>query len=94
MLLSVIYQKKIARKKKTRNITFSELKVSEYLLENVNTSLSKTIFGLISRTFDVKEHNPWEYNDDLCVKCQEFNERMDHFFQCNSYGDTLNVDGN
>ena len=58
----------------------------------MNTSLSKNIFGLRSRTFDVKEYNPWRYNDDLCVKCQEFKETMDHFVQCNSYGDKLKID--
>ena len=35
------------KKDKTRDIKFNELKMSEYLLKNIKTSLSKTIFSEI-----------------------------------------------
>ena len=41
--------------KNTKEISFDELKSSEYLLDNRSTSLSKIIFSLRSKTFDIKE---------------------------------------
>ena len=52
-----------SNKEKTKNITFSELKMSEYLHKNIKTSISKTIFAIRSKTFDVKEYNPCKYRD-------------------------------
>jgi hypothetical protein len=39
----------------TKEITFTELRTSEYLLNNRNTRLSKMIFSLRSRSFDIKK---------------------------------------
>ena len=64
----------------------------EYLTKNVNTSISKIIFGIRSKTFDVKEYNPWRYKDDLCVMCLETTETMEHFTQCKGYGETIDMD--
>ena len=54
----------------TKEITFSELRSSEYLLNNRNTRLSKIIFSLRSRTFDIKTWQSWNYFDNLCVSCE------------------------
>ena len=66
--------------------------MSEYLHKNIKTSISKTIFAIRSKTFDVKEYNPWKYRDGFCVKCPEVIETMEHFVACKEYGETLNVD--
>ena len=68
------------------------MKMSEYLTKNVNTSISKIIFGIRSKTFDVKEYNPWRYKDDLCVMCLETTETMEHFAHCKGYGETIDMD--
>ena len=56
--------------KNTKDIIFDELKPSEYLLDNRNTSLSKIIFSLRSKTYDIKEWQPWKYFNNLCVACE------------------------
>ena len=45
------------RKDKKKNIKFHELKISEYLLKNVKTSLSKTIISGRSKTLGIKQWN-------------------------------------
>ena len=57
----------------------------DYLLENENCSSSKNIFSIRSQTLDIKEWKPWNYEDNLCVKCSIFAETMDHFVTCESY---------
>ena len=69
----------------TKEIVFNELKTSEYLLDNRNTSLSKIIFSLRSKTFDIKKWQPWKYHDNLCVACELKEENMNHFLTCTSY---------
>ena len=79
------------QKAKTREIKFSELKISGYLVEIKSTSVLKIIFSTRSKTLDIKENNPWKYELDLCVMCLEVSEIMDHFINCDSYGDKLEV---
>ena len=75
------------QKEKTRHILFEELKVSEYLLENRNRSLSIIIFSVRSQTLDIKEWKPWKYVVNLCVMCNIYAETMDHFVCCTAYGE-------
>ena len=66
--------------------TFSELRTSEYLLNNRNTRLNKVIFRLRSRTFDIKKTwQPWIYFDNLCVSYEIKEETMSNFHNCESY---------
>ena len=48
--------------------------------------MTKVIFSVRSKTLDIKEWQPWKYNDDLCVKCENSPETMDHFVTCVEYG--------
>ena len=73
-------------KSKTKHIVFEKLEMSEYLVRNESTALSKIIFSVRAGTFDVKSWNEWNYSDKLCVMCQEENEDMEHFMNCSSYG--------
>ena len=59
--------------------------MNEYLLKNRSTKISKTIFEIRAGTFDVKAWKKWEYNDNLCVACEVFEETMDHFMKCEGY---------
>ena len=52
----------------------------------LNTSLSKIIFSLRSKTYDIKTWQPWKYFDNLCVICELKAETMEHFLTCESYG--------
>ena len=52
--------KKTTQKKKTRQISFNEIKMSEYLFSNIKTSTSKTIFRIRSKTLDLKNMEPME----------------------------------
>ena len=47
------------------------------------TKLSKLIHNLHAQTIDVKENNPWNYEDNLCI-CEEKAETQLHIFSCNS----------
>ena len=71
---------------KTRDICFKELKTSDYLLDNRNTTLSKVIFSLRSKTLDIKTWQPWKYFDNLCVLCELKEETISHFLNCNVGG--------
>ena len=42
-------------KDKTRTVSFTELKMTEYLNENKRTSLLKLIFSMRSKTLDIKD---------------------------------------
>ena len=59
--------------------------MSGYLKENKRKALSKIIFNLRSKKLNIKEFQPWSYEDNLCVKCEIFSETMDHFATCNEY---------
>ena len=73
-------------KEKTKDIVFEQLKMSDYLAVNENTSLSRIIFSIRSKTLDIKEWQPWKYTDNLCVQCEKVPETMDHFVTCVEYG--------
>ena len=64
----------------TKEIFFEELRTSGYLLDNRNTTLSKIIFSLRSRTFDIKNWQQWKYFDNLCVACEIKTETMNYFW--------------
>ena len=72
-------------KKKTKDIHFNELKMSKYLERNQRTVLSKIIFSVRSKTLDIKEYHPWNYFTDLCVRCENNPETMNHFMTCGAY---------
>ena len=59
--------------------------MNSYLKENKRKSLSHIIFHIRSKTLNIKEYKPWNYVDNLCVKCEIFSETMDHFVSCKSY---------
>ena len=61
------------------------MKLSNYLDDNRNHSLSKIIFSVRSRTLDIKLWQPWKYFDNLCVLCETKSETMDHFMCCKAY---------
>ena len=73
-------------KTKTKHIVFENLKMREYLKQNVNISLSKTIFSTRSGTLDIKAWNSWNYENTLCVMCKLWEENFQHFMTCSSYG--------
>ena len=79
-----------AKRDKTKNIVFPELKMSQYIYENKNTSLTRVIFSIRSKTLDVKDWNPWNYENLSCLQCVEI-ETMDHFVSCQKYGEALDV---
>ena len=58
------------------------------MLDNRNTTLSKVIFSLRSKTLDIKTWQPWKYFDNLCVLCELKEETISHFFNCNTYDET------
>jgi hypothetical protein len=72
-------------KEKTKHIEFKELKMSEYLRKNTNSQISKIIFSIRSKTFDIKVWQEWKYNDNACVACGVNAEDMDHFLKCQAY---------
>ena len=77
--------KENSSKTKTKDIQFSELKMSDYLFENRNKILSEIIFSVRSQTLDIKVWNEWKYNDGICVMCNKEIEDMDHFVSCVQY---------
>ena len=77
-----------SRKSKTKHIHFDKLEMSEYLVLNRNTSLSKTIFNVRAGVLDIKSWNEWNYSDKLCVMCKMSEENIDHFMNCQTYGNS------
>ena len=51
---------------------FEKLEMSKYLQENNRTSLSKVIFGVRSKTLDLKDWCPWKYDTVNCVACGNY----------------------
>ena len=70
---------------KIKHLYFSELKLQDFLgSDNVERpNLSKLIHNLIAQTIDIKENNPWNYMDNLCI-CEENSEKQSHIFSCES----------
>ena len=60
--------------------------MSQYLWENKNKELSLVIFSVRSKTLDIKEWQPWKYQDNLCVKCDLYAKTMEHFVSFKAYG--------
>ena len=52
--------KENSRLEHAKDIIFEELKLSKYLEDNRNYSLSKIIFSVRSRTVDLKTLQPWK----------------------------------
>ena len=73
------------KKQKTNHIKYEKLEMNDYLIENQNTMLSKTIYSIRAGVFDVKAAKPWMYEDNLCVACNLFEETMQHFMTCEKY---------
>ena len=73
-------------KPKKKKSFFEKLEMSEYLVRNKNTALSKIIFSVRAGTIDVKAWNEWNYRDKLCVMFKLEDESMEHFMNCTSYG--------
>ena len=78
-------------KDRTKDIKFYELRMSEYIFENKNTKISQVIFSIRSKTFDIKVWRPWKYSNDLCVKCEKYQETMEHFVTCVEYGKEIEI---
>ena len=45
-----------------------------------------------SKTFDIKQWNQWNYENDRCIMCNKCTENMDHFVSCVEYGTPLETD--
>ena len=76
---------KVQKRKKTRDIVFRSLKITNYLSQNSSTNLSKVIFSVRSKTLDIIVWNSWKYVDNICVGCNIQAETMCHFMTCISY---------
>ena len=59
--------------------------MSSYLKTKKRKSLSQIIFSIRSRTLNIKEIQPWNYEDNLCVRCETYAETMEHFCKCSAY---------
>ena len=75
--------------KRTKDMTYEELELQNYLKLNKNKELSKVIFAVRARTFDIKTWRQWKYADNLCVGCEKAEESMNHFMQCVSLGNEV-----
>ena len=84
--------KENSTKDKTKHIRFEDLTISEYLKQNKISSLSNFIFSIRSKTLDIKELQPWNYDDLLCVKCNLYSETLEHFATCVEYGNPFETD--
>ena len=73
-------------KSKTKHIEFESFKIRPYLIQNENTSLSKTIFCDRSGTLDIKVWNEWNYEVNLCLMCSLVEENIDQLMTCSTYG--------
>ena len=78
--------KENSEKTKTKDITYEDVELSDYLKENENTTLSNIIFSVRSGTLDIKQWNSWSYENNLCLMCELKEETMDHFLICQAYG--------
>ena len=72
-------------KENTKDVLFECLEMNSYLKENKRKSLTHIIFHIRSKTLNIKEYQPWNYINNLCVKCEVFSETMDHFVSCKAY---------
>ena len=75
-----------SQKTKTKHIVFEKLSMSEYLVENRSTVLSKIIFSARAGIIDIKSLNEWKYSDLICVMCEMTEETLEHFMSCEAYG--------
>ena len=78
-------------KEKTKHIVLDTFEMRKYLFINRCTSLAKIIFAVRSGTLEIKEWILWEYNDNICVKCETAAETMNHFVSCKSYSSDTSV---
>ena len=49
------------------------------------------MFSLRSKTLDIKDWQPWKYQNNLCVKCEKWPETMDRFVNFLDYGDQIDL---
>ena len=87
---SFLVEENRKRGKKTRDIEFEDLKISEYLKENNRTSLSTLIFSIRSKTLDIKYWQPWKYSVNS-VNCELYPETIKHFVTYIEYGAPLDT---
>ena len=73
------------KKVNTKDLSFQSLNMSGYLKNNKGKSVSEIIFSIRARTLNIKEFQPWNYEDNLCVQCKNFAETMEHFCRCSAY---------
>ena len=68
-----------SKEEKTKHIVFEDFKMSDYLWENKRRHLSLIMFSVRSQTLNIKKWKPWNYEDNLYVKCQVYAETMGNF---------------
>ena len=59
--------------------------MSNDLLENRSTAMSNIIFSMRSKTLDIKEYQPWKYENDHSVLCGLQSKTMQNFMTCLAY---------
>ena len=79
----------INKKLKPDTLLFEKLSMSEYLVKNLNTSLSQILFRVRSGTLDIKSWCEWNYSDKHCVMCSNSEENIEHLISCQEYGNSL-----
>ena len=79
---------------KIKNIQYKELCIQDYLLEgNMSTEISKLIYKMRGKTFDIKKHKKWKY-DNLCIGCSINIETEKELLACLSFyeGNETNIE--
>ena len=74
-------------KKKTENLSYKALKPQEYL-SLLYPSQAQTIFKCRSKTLAIKDHQHYKYDNNLCRRCEEEEETIEHIINC-GYADKI-----
>ena len=71
------------KQEKIRNLEINNLEIQNFLrADGVETiKLSTLTHNLWAQTIEIKEHNPWNYSDNLCI-CELKAETQIHIFHC------------
>ena len=72
----------------TKNITYENLCMQEYLLDdNKTTELARLIYKASGRTLNIKEHKKWKYSDTICVWCSVRRETENELLSYPGFGE-------
>ena len=72
---------------KIANLKYEKLEMQDYFVDgNCKKQIAQVIYKARTQALDIKTHNRWKYDDDICVGCNTGQETIEEILSCRNLG--------